>query len=517
MKLKFTFLNSILGCISLLLINTKFTFNVAAEEPLKIQLNKEIKKGKFLIGLKQYLGGENDSFSNKKNISFKTDKGFLTLHSSNGIKFKANEINIMWRDIPIKKPKTIERIVFGPFASYESAKKQADKLKDKGFETTVAYPKNWEVWIPYEDDLPEFELTNKIYRKIKNSQVLPFLLNHEIPKKLEGPISIYAAEEIKINDVNFGKNFYLIQDSYGTWTLIQKIKFDDYLEGVLPHEIGPNSPLEALKAQAIIARTWGIYNSERFNIDKYHLCISTQCQVYKPPKVKNKKVQKAIQTTSNLILKYKNKPINAFYHGSNGGISATSGESWQMQNYPYLNSIIDGSKSLNKVFKWPISNESELSNFFDFDQEKFYGSNHNLFRWDKKISSLRIKEQLIKNKLININNNVLSLNAIERGPSGRVTKLEIKTNKVNKSIVLEKDNIRRVLSFIPSNLFTINKLSDDLWLLKGGGFGHGVGLSQSGAIEMAELGFSYEEILNHYYRDAKLEKIEILSQSQFNN
>ena len=517
MKLKFTFLNLFLGCISLLLINTKFTYNVAAEETLEVQLTKEIKKGKFLIGLKQYLGGENDSFSNKKNISFKTDKGFLTLHSSNGIKFKANEINIMWRDIPIKNPKTIERIVFGPFASYESAKKQADKLKDKGFETNVAYPKNWEVWIPYEDDLPEFELTNKIYRKIKNSEVLPFLLNHEIPKKLEGPIRIYAAEEIKINDVNFGKNFYLIQDSYGTWTLIQKIKFDDYLEGVLPHEIGPNSPLEALKAQAVIARTWGIYNSERFNIDKYHLCISTQCQVYKPPKVKNKKVQKAIQTTSNLILKYENKPINAFYHGSNGGISATSGESWQMQNYPYLNSMIDGSKSLNRVFKWPISNESELSNFLDFDQEKFYGSNHNLFRWDKKISSLRIKEQLIKNKLISINNNVLSLNVIERGPSGRVTKLEIKTNKVNKSIVLEKDNIRRVLSFIPSNLFIINKLSDDLWLLKGGGFGHGVGLSQSGAIEMAELGFSYEEILNHYYRDAKLEKIEILSQSQFNN
>ena len=106
---------------------------------------------------------------------------------------------------------------------------------------------------------------------------------------------------------------------------------------------------------------------------------------------------------------------------------------------------------------------------------------------------------------------VLDLNTIERGSSGRVTKLEIQTDK-DKSIVLVKDDIRRVLNFIPSNLFTINKLSDDLWLLRGGGFGHGVGLSQSGAIEMAKLGFSYEQILNHYYRDAKLKKIEILSQ-----
>jgi SpoIID/LytB domain protein len=308
------------------------------------------------------------------------------------------------------------------------------------------------------------------------------------------------------------KIFYLLKDLYGTWTLVQKIEFDDYLAGVLPYEMGPNSPLEALKAQAVIARTWGIFNSDRFKMDKYNLCITTQCQVYKPPKITNKKVQKAIEATSNLILTFRNQPINAFYHGSNGGVSATAGESWQIQDYAYFNSIIDGSKSLNKIFKLPITNESDLNNFLDFDKEQFYGSNHSLFRWNKKISSLQIKEKLIKNKLININEDVLDLNSIERGSSGRVTKLEIQTNKGNKSIVLVKDDIRRVLNFIPSNLFTINKLNDDLWLLRGGGFGHGVGLSQSGAIEMAKLGFSYEKILDHYYRDAKLKKIEKLSQ-----
>ncbi len=512
MKLKFAFLYLFLGCISLFLINIKFTSTVKGEELQKIELNNEIKKGKFLIGLKQYLGGENDSFSKKKNINFITDKGFLNLISSNGIKYKSKEINISWVDIPIENPKTIERIVFGPFASYESAKKQAEKLKYKGFKTTVAYPKNWEVWIPFEDDLPEFELKNKISRKIKNFQITPVLRSEYSLIKLEGPINIYAQEDITINGVNFGKNFYLLKDLYGTWTLVQKIEFDDYLAGVLPYEIGPNSPLEALKAQAVIARTWGIFNSDRFNMDKYHLCITTQCQVYKPPKITNRNVKKAIEATSNLILTYRNEPINAFYHGSNGGVSATAGESWQIQDYAYFNSIIDGSKSLNKIFKLPIINESDLNNFLDFDKEQFYGSNHSLFRWNKKISSLEIIEKLIKNKLININDDVLDINTIERGSSGRVTKLEIRTDKINKSIVLVKDDIRRVLNFIPSNLFTINKLSDDLWLLRGGGFGHGVGLSQSGAIEMAKLGFSYEQILNHYYRKAKLKKFEILSQ-----
>ena len=512
MKSKFNFLKLVLVCITPFIINSKFTFNVVAEELPKVELNGEIEKGKFLIGLKQYLGGENDNFSKRKNINFITDKGLLNLHSSNGIKHKSKQFNIAWKDIPIKNPKTIERIVFGPFASYESAKKQADKLKDKGFETTIAYPKDWEVWIPFEDDLPEFEFKNKFFRKIKNIQITPFLTSDYVFKKLKGPIHIYADEEIKINGVSFGKNFYLIQDLYGTWTLIQKIKFDEYLEGVLPHEIGASSPIEALKAQAVIALTWGIFNSDRFNMDKYHLCVSTQCQVYKPPKNNNKKVKKAIEATSNKILTYENKPINAFYHGSNGGISARAGESWQMQDYSYFNSIIDGSKLLNKIFKLPIVSESDLNKFLDFDKEQFYGNKHSLFRWNKKISSITIKKQLIKNKLINTNENILNLNAIERGHSGRVTKLQIQTNKFNKSIVLVKDDIRRVLSFIPSNLFTINKLSDDLWLLRGGGFGHGVGLSQAGAIEMAKLGFSYEQILNHYYRDAKLKKIEILSQ-----
>ncbi len=391
MKLKLAF-HILFGCISLLIINPKFTSSLEAEESLKVELNKEIKKGNFLIGLKQYLGGENDSFSRKKNINFITDKGFLNLISSNGIKHKSNEINISWVEIPIKNPKTIERVVFGPFASYESAKKQADKLKDKGFETTVAYPKNWEVWIPFEDDLPEFGLKNKISRKIKNSQITPVLRSEYSLMKLEGPIYIYSEEEIKINGVNFGKNFYLIKDLYGTWTLVQKIEFDDYLAGVLPYEIGPNSPLEALKAQAVIARTWGIFNSDRFNMDQYHLCISTQCQVYKPSEISNKNVQKAIEATSNLILTYENQPINAFYHGSNGGISATAGESWQIQDYSYFNSMIDGSKSLNKIFKLPITNESYLNNFLDLIKNSFMGVIILFFDGIRKFLVLKLKK-----------------------------------------------------------------------------------------------------------------------------
>ena len=96
MKRKFTFFNLLLGCISLLIINTRFTSNLIAEELLKVELNKEIKKGNFLIGLKQYLGGKNDTFSERNNINFISDEGFLKLTTSNGIKYKSNQINILF-------------------------------------------------------------------------------------------------------------------------------------------------------------------------------------------------------------------------------------------------------------------------------------------------------------------------------------------------------------------------------------------------------------------------------------
>ena len=110
MKRKFAFLNLFLGCFSLFTIHTKFTPHLVAEDLIKIDLDLEIKKGYFLIGLKPYLGGDYDSFSKNQEITFVTDKGFLNLYSSNGIEYKAKNITIQWSDIPTKSPKTIKEL-----------------------------------------------------------------------------------------------------------------------------------------------------------------------------------------------------------------------------------------------------------------------------------------------------------------------------------------------------------------------------------------------------------------------
>ncbi len=511
MARRFNFLCLIYGCCLFNLSTPIITLKGFSEESKKINITQELKKGNFLIGLKQYLGANGERATGKQNITFKTTNAFINLESFDGIKYKSKKINIVFKKTPLEIPLIIERFVFGPFASYESAQRQAKKLKAKGYKALVAYPKNWEVWIPAGKNLPDKKLNYKFFKKSYTSKIIPFLVSEYSYQKLQGPIQISSLEEIKIDDINFGKKFYLANDSYGTWTLIQKIKFDDYLKGVLPYEIGANSPLEALKAQAVIARTWALYNAKRFNVDNYHLCVTTQCQVYKPPQIEYKNVNKAIKDTSNLIINYKGKPINSFYHGSNGGLSASASESWEIDDYPYFNAMLDGQDSLKQFFKIPITDTDQLNKFFEIPDKNFFGNKHSLFRWNKKLSNEIIINSFIKSQLIEDKSDLINIKILDRGYSGRVTKLEFKFKNLKKPIILVKDDIRRILSFLPSNLFTINKLNDKFWIFKGGGFGHGVGLSQSGAIEMAESGFTYEQILNHYYQGTKIKKIEILS------
>ena len=138
---KFNLRSLIFGCWLFCSITPILKFNVFAEESSEINLTQELKKGNILIGLKQYLGSESDNFLEKKNITFTTKNDFLNLYSIGGLKHKSKKINIVFQKINLKTPSTFERVVFGPFASYESAQKQAEKLKEKGYKPVVAYPK----------------------------------------------------------------------------------------------------------------------------------------------------------------------------------------------------------------------------------------------------------------------------------------------------------------------------------------------------------------------------------------
>ncbi len=495
--LKFSYI-CFIGLNVFINFNTKAP-RIYAEDLIEINLNRELKEGNFLIGLKQYLGKKN----NKENfLIFKTENNILNVQSSNGLQHQSKEIKIIFKSISLDKPIIIERLISKPYASYESALKASKILEAKGLKPIIAMPNNWELWLPIEAKA-KVSQNFKIKRVLIKNKIIPYLTNAYTYQKLDGPISINSYEDIKINNINYGKYFYLVKDSYGTWTLVQKISFDQYLNGVLPHEIGANSPIEALKAQAIIARTWAIYNSNRFKADNFHLCVTTQCQVYKPS-IATKKIKQAIIDTRYKVLVYERKPINAFYHASNGGISAVASESWKMRNYPYLVSKLDLIKFPDADFSYINRNRREVLSLLKSDKNKFFGKNHYLFRWQKKVSNKEINDLLRKNNLLSKNSEILKIKVDERGISGRVIKLTIIHSNSKNPIVLVKDDIRRYLNFLPSNLFIIDNLNDNFFVFTGGGFGHGVGLSQSGAIEMAKKGYQYQKILKHYYKKTKI-------------
>ena len=111
---------------------------------------------------------------------------------------------------------------------------------------------------------------------------------------------------------------------------------------------------------------------------------------------------------------------------------------------------------MKKDIKLPIIYIYELNKILDLSNAQFYGDDHSRFRWKKIVSSSTILGNLKKNNLIYENKDSFDLDILKRGPSGRVTKMLIKPKNSYKQIVLVKDDIRKVLSFLPSNLFTIN-------------------------------------------------------------
>ena len=138
-------------------------------------------------------------------------------------------------------------------------------------------------------------LKAQIFRENVLHEVKPVLKVNSREYLLSGLIEISAPDGLLWEKGLYSGPFILQPDAYGSWTFLEKVQLEKYLLGVLPHEIGSSSPSTALAAQAVLARTWAISNSHRFEIDGYHLCSDTQCQVYKDPAKANEAVALAIK------------------------------------------------------------------------------------------------------------------------------------------------------------------------------------------------------------------------------
>lgn len=283
-------------------------------------------------------------------------------------------------------------------------------------------------------------------------------------------------------------------------SIINEVNIEDYLKGVVPYEIGNLSldKVEAVKAQAIAARTYAIRKMMYRRNNYFDLHSDIRDQVYKGIKEHSDVTDMACEATRGLILTYKHKPIDAKYSSTCGGITADARELWTDKKITYLTPVVDAKSHF--IFKGEsFCSKSRYSNW------EIQYSKVDFFRL--------IKENLIHltGKQENEIGEIKNIKIVKRGASRRVIEVIVYTNRGKYSIT--KNNIRLLMKnsqnpgkSLLSTYFTIKQSNNDI-LLKGKGYGHGVGMCQYGAMGMASIGYGFREILKHYYHGVRLEKV----------
>lgn len=247
----------------------------------------------------------------------------------------------------------------------------------------------------------------------------------------------------------------------------EQIPLDDYVMGVVAAEMPASFHMEALKAQAVAARTYAIHQTKSLTLP---IQTSTIHQVYFPvnnlTKEYEEKVRAAVEATKNEVVTYQNQIISAMFHAASNG-QTESALNFSGTDYPYLQSV----------------------------------------------TSLETKEQEMTFTLIQVNHLLQSTLTLADITNAKITKNE--TGRVKSIQIGSKTwtgrEFREHLQ-LPSTDFTISVNNNSI-IIKTKGYGHGVGMSQVGAHQLAEGGYSYKEILAHYYQNTKINKIKIKEES----
>lgn len=272
--------------------------------------------------------------------------------------------------------------------------------------------------------------------------------------------------DILINDHIFSGLIDIRKDGNGLH-FINELPLEKYIEGVVAVETGADWAVEALKAQAVVSRTYAFYQKTLNAGNDFHLTSSTLHQVYKGG-TSNSSVSGAVKETEGEILTYQDKPIEAFYHSTCKGETALPEEVWG-KSYPYFKSVPCVEKNS------PYEN------------------------WQRRFSIAEIEKALGITGIKDIS--IASMTA-----SNRVKTLKVVT--MNSETEVKATDLRKLLGFkeLPSTRFSVVMGEGDV-IFEGGGYGHGVGLSQWGALELANEGKNYKEILEYYYPGTQLKKM----------
>ncbi len=293
--------------------------------------------------------------------------------------------------------------------------------------------------------------------------------------------------------------------------VINHLSLDKYLKSVVGGEMPKDWPMEALKAQAVAARTYAL--NQLKGKGNYDLDSNISSQVYLGMESETSRTQKAVSYTNNLVLIYNGRLIDAVFHSSSGGKTEDSQSVWGRYN-PYLVSVIDyDQKSPNYAWIKKISNKSlerkfptiggvnsiriiEKTDTDRIKKVKIYGPKGNLFLSGKELRNiLELKSTLVSFEFVQKPLPKISGKNIFENSSYNLNSINYKQKVANKK-TFTIDDLNK-LPPLPEN---------DFLLVKGSGSGHGVGMSQWGAKGLAEKGAGFRKILTHFYKGATVSK-----------
>lgn len=256
--------------------------------------------------------------------------------------------------------------------------------------------------------------------------------------------------------------------------VVDELPLEDYLVGLINCEISSQWPMETIKAQAVIARSYALFQMEARKNALYHLESTVMDQVYDGCDIEDSRAARGVRDTAGEILTFDDKVIQAFYHSNCGGHTEASENVWGAP-LPYLQGV-----------------------------DCKYCLTGGAGKWEHAVQ-LKKLESLLRNGGIQVFG-LRNVKPGRRNKSGRLDELTLLSAKG--SMTITAVNFRKAIgySIIKSTSFDVKLIGDELFF-SGAGYGHGVGLCQWGAKQRAEDGFNYREILSYYYPGTRLKKI----------
>jgi stage II sporulation protein D len=287
-------------------------------------------------------------------------------------------------------------------------------------------------------------------------------------------LSISSPGPLRMNGRQYRDHMRLLPGGNGGLLAVNELSLEDYLTGVLNSEISSLWPLEAVKAQAVAARTYAVYQKKNRAGGLYDVEAGVNDQVYGGMDREDARARQAVRETEGEFLVYGGGPIFAVYHSCCGGRTESSESLWA-GNFPYLKSRECNYCMDSPHFLWNLEVRGD-------DLRKALGNGF--------VGSSRVQE----------------IEIVERSEGRRVLQLLVQ-DEDRRTGILGKD-FRRLLGYdsLRSTNFIVQSTGDS-FIFSGLGWGHGVGLCQWGAKGMAEAGMDYREILTHYYQDVEVRKL----------